>query len=74
MLSWPGVADRMEGAARAATYTFPAQVDPSYPLMQFLDKNLSLYLYSQHFTGYGESLLRYDERSWALRFGFAIYR
>lgn len=50
------------------------QVDLSYPLMQFLDKNLSLYLYSQYFTGYGESLLRYDERSWALRFGFAIYR
>jgi phospholipase A1 len=50
------------------------QVDLSYPLMQVLYGNLSLYLYGQYFTGYGESLLRYDERSWAVRFGFAIFR
>lgn len=50
------------------------QLDLSYPLMRVLYGNLGLYLYSQYFVGYGESLLRYDERSWAVRFGFAIFR
>jgi phospholipase A1 len=50
------------------------QLDVSYPLMRVLYGNLGLYLYGQYFTGYGESLLRYDERSWAVRFGFAIFR
>jgi outer membrane phospholipase A len=50
------------------------QLDLSYPLMQLLSRSLSLYLYGQYFTGHGESLLRYDERSWAVRFGFAIVR
>lgn len=50
------------------------EVDLSYPLMRVLYGNLGLYLYGQYFVGYGESLLRYDERSWAVRFGFAIFR
>jgi outer membrane phospholipase A len=50
------------------------ELDLSYPLMQFLYRNLGLYIYGQYFVGYGESLLRYDERSWAARFGFAIFR
>jgi outer membrane phospholipase A len=50
------------------------QLDLSYPLMRFLYGNVGLYLYAQYFLGYGESLLRYNERSSALRFGFALFR
>jgi outer membrane phospholipase A len=42
------------------------QLDLSYPLMRFLYGNVGLYLYAQYFLGYGESLLRYNERSSAL--------
>lgn len=50
------------------------QLDLSYPLMELFSGSLSVYLYAQYFTGYGESLLLYDRRSDALRFGFALYR
>ena len=50
------------------------QVDLSYPMMRLFSGSLSVYLYAQYFTGYGESLLLYDRRSEALRFGFALYR
>lgn len=50
------------------------QFDLSYPLMRFLYGNVALYLYAQYFLGYGESLLRYNERMSALRFGFALFR
>jgi outer membrane phospholipase A len=50
------------------------QLDLSYPLMRFLYGNVGLYLYAQYFLGYGESLLRYNERSSAFRFGFALFR
>jgi outer membrane phospholipase A len=50
------------------------QFDLSYPLMRLFSGSLSVYLYAQYFTGYGESLLLYDRRSDALRFGFALYR
>jgi outer membrane phospholipase A len=50
------------------------QVDLSYPLMNLFSGSFSVYLYAQYFTGYGESLLLYNRRSEALRFGFAIYR
>lgn len=50
------------------------QLDLSYPLMRFLYGNVALYLYAQYFMGYGESLLRYNERTSALRFGFALFR
>jgi len=50
------------------------QLDLSYPLMRFLYGNVALYLYAQYFLGYGESLLRYNERTSALRFGFALFR
>jgi outer membrane phospholipase A len=50
------------------------QLDLSYPLMRFLYGNVGLYLYAQYFLGYGESLLRYNERSSAFRFGFGLFR
>jgi len=50
------------------------QLDLSYPLMRFLYGNVALYLYAQYFTGYGESLLRYNERTSAFRVGFALFR
>ena len=50
------------------------QLDLSYPLMRFLYGNVALYLYAQYFTGYGESLLRYNERTSAFRLGFALFR
>jgi outer membrane phospholipase A len=50
------------------------QLDLSYPLMRFLYGNVALYLYAQYFYGYGESLLQYNERTSALRFGFALFR
>lgn len=50
------------------------QLDLSYPLMRFLYGNVGLYLYAQYFLGYGESLLHYNERTSAVRFGFALFR
>jgi len=50
------------------------QLDLSYPLFRLLYGNLGLYLYAQYFLGYGESLLRYDERTSAFRIGFALFR
>jgi outer membrane phospholipase A len=36
--------------------------------------SFSLYLQAQYFTGYGESLLGYKQRSDIFRAGFALYR
>ncbi|WP_300536119.1 phospholipase A [Sphingosinicella sp.] len=49
-----------------------AEVDVSYSLRQWT--GLNLYLYSQLYTGYGEALIDYDERSTRLRFGIGIVR
>jgi outer membrane phospholipase A len=50
------------------------QIDVTYPLMKPPYGSISLHLQVQYFTGYGESLLRYNEKSDALRAGFSIYR
>jgi len=50
------------------------QLDLTYPLNQIPWLGLTWYLQVQYFTGYGESLLHYDERSTAYRFGFSIFR
>lgn len=50
------------------------QVDATYPLWRKLDENLNLYLHAQFFTGYGESLIRYDQRDTRWRIGFALVR
>lgn len=49
------------------------QLDLTYPVMRYL-RNSSAYVHLQYFTGYGESLLNYNQRSDMLRFGFALYR
>jgi len=49
------------------------QLDLTYPMMRIFG-SFSLYLDAQYFTGYGESLLEYNQRSEAFRAGFAIYR
>lgn len=50
------------------------ELDLTYPMMKLLWGNFSFYLYVQYFTGYGESLLLYDQRSEAVRFGIALFR
>jgi phospholipase A1/A2 len=49
------------------------QLDLTYPTMN-LFSSFSVYLQAQYFTGYGESLLRYNERTDSFRVGFALYR
>ena len=39
-----------------------------------LTGNFSVYLQAQYFTGYGESLLQYKEKTSIFRAGFALYR
>lgn len=49
------------------------QLDLTYPTMRFFG-SFSLYLDVQYFTGYGESLLGYNQKSDELRIGFALFR
>lgn len=49
-------------------------VDVTYPLMQPPNGSFSLYLHGQYFTGYGESLLGYRERTDIFRAGISLYR
>jgi outer membrane phospholipase A len=50
------------------------QLDLSYPLLRITGESLTLYAFAQYFTGYGESLLQYDQRTSAFRAGIALYR
>jgi outer membrane phospholipase A len=50
------------------------QLDLTYPLMRLLGDSFSLYLQAQYFTGYGESLLGYDQRGSSFRIGLGLYR
>jgi len=53
---------------------FSSDLQGTYPLNR-LAPGLTGYLMAQYFTGYGETLLGYNERtSWSLRFGYAISR
>lgn len=53
---------------------FSSDLQGTYPLNRLLP-GLSGYLMLQYFTGYGETLLNYDQREpWSLRFGYAISR
>ncbi len=50
------------------------QFDVTYPMMRRFRGSFSLYLHAQYFTGYGESLLGYRERSSVFRAGISLYR
>lgn len=51
-----------------------AQVDVTFPLHNMLSSSFSIYLHAQFFTGYGESLLLYNERSEMWRVGIGLFR
>jgi outer membrane phospholipase A len=51
-----------------------ATVDATYPLMQPPNGSFSIYLHAQYFTGYGESLIGYRERTDIFRAGISLYR
>ena len=50
------------------------QLDLTYPLRALSSKNVDLYLDAQLFTGYGESLLEYDQNETNFRIGVALVR
>jgi len=50
------------------------QLNLTYPMWKFPVLRSSLFLQAQYFTGYGERLLRYYERSDSFRAGFALFR
>ncbi|HXU79010.1 MAG TPA: phospholipase A [Methylomirabilota bacterium] len=49
------------------------QLDLTYPMRRFFG-SFTLYLDAQYFTGYGESLLGYNQKSHELRLGLALFR
>ena len=50
------------------------QIDLTYPLQKLAIRDLGMYLDAQFFTGYGESLLDYDESTTAFRLGVSLVR
>lgn len=50
------------------------QFDLTYPLRAIGDGNFDLYLQMQWFSGYGESLITYDEYTDSLRIGLGLVR
>ena len=50
------------------------ELDRTYPLSQFIFKNLNLYFQVQYVNALAESLLNYRDRTEAVRLGFAIVR
>jgi outer membrane phospholipase A len=50
------------------------ELDLSYPLRRLTGGSVDLYAYAQYFTGYGESLIGYDESGESFRIGLALVR
>ena len=50
------------------------RVDFSYPLSRLFADNIDLYLYTQYFSGYAETLRNYREKDEAFRIGIAVTR
>jgi outer membrane phospholipase A len=50
------------------------QVDLTYPLQKLAVRDLGMYLHAQLFTGYGESLLEYNESDTTFRMGLSLVR
>lgn len=59
---------------RWAKHGASIQVDGTYPLDRFFNKNLDLYLQVQYTNSLAESLLHYQDRVHTLRIGFALVR
>ncbi len=76
LLAAVGKADSLRIATtyRQGTSRSSLQVDASYPLFDILPGKIALYLYAQYFTGYAESLLHYNRKNEAVRFGISVYR
>jgi phospholipase A1/A2 len=54
--------------------TMALELNLSYPLGRFTGRSVDMYIYAQYFTGYGESLILYNERSDSFRIGLALVR
>ena len=50
------------------------EVDLTYPMWRLPVLKSSVFLDVQYFNGYGESLLLYNQRTWAVRAGFSLFR
>ena len=50
------------------------ELNLSHPLRKFTGGSVDMYVYVQYFTGYGESLIEYDERGDSFRIGLALVR
>jgi len=71
MLTWKDLQLSVIGRMGKEDYreNTSAQIDLTYRIPK-----TGIYLDLQYFTGYGESLLRYNERTDIIRFGIALYR
>ena len=68
---WKFSLNYLQGTAGYAT----AQLDASYPLGTEVFSNIGSFIHFQYFSGYGETLLNYDERkSDQFRIGISIVR
>jgi outer membrane phospholipase A len=72
---------RREGLQLAATGRIGSdwdkcslQLDATYPLRPLLGRNVDVFLHAQFFTGFGESLLLYNESDNTFRFGLSLIR
>lgn len=50
------------------------QLDVSYPIRKLLFNAVDVYAHAQIYSGYGESLLRYNENDTTFRFGLSLVR
>lgn len=68
---WKFSVNYLQGTSGYAT----GQIDASYPLGTEVFSNIGSFIHLQYFTGYGETLLNYDERkSDQFRIGISIVR
>lgn len=68
---WKFALNYLQGTSGYAT----AQIDASYPLGTEVFSNIGSFIHFQYFTGYGETLLNYDDRkSDQFRIGISIVR
>lgn len=63
-------ATRLRFAERGVSF----QTDLTYPISELLGRNLDIYFQIEYVDALAESLLKYQQRNRALRFGFAIVR